>query len=60
MADDRTAEIIRLFGSEVATPDLVAEGLRLVKAFMQINDPVVRDALLVFAERIAKSRAVHR
>jgi hypothetical protein len=55
MADDPSAEIIRLFSS--SRSGQVSEGLRLVRAFMKIQDPVLRDALLAFAERIAKPRA---
>jgi hypothetical protein len=52
MADD-PAEVIQLFKS--ARKDDAAEGLRLVKAFMQIRDPVLRDAIVAFAERMARS-----
>lgn len=56
MTDDRTAEIIHPF--DPGTPgDQAAEGLRLVKAFMRIRDPVLRDALIGFAERIAEAGA---
>jgi hypothetical protein len=59
MPDDQTAEIINLFGP--GTPrDRVTEGLRLVKAFMQIQDPVLRDAIIDFAERIANPGANRR
>jgi hypothetical protein len=35
----------------------VAEGLRLIKAFMQIDDPMLREALVDFAERLADPKA---
>jgi 3-methyladenine DNA glycosylase/8-oxoguanine DNA glycosylase len=49
---DKSAEIIQMFGA--GRSDVVAEGLRLVKAFMQIRDPDLRDSLVAFAERLAK------
>lgn len=56
MADDPTAEIIHLFGPAIPR-DRVTEGLRLIKAFMQIHDPLARVALIDLAERIANPRA---
>jgi len=37
-----------------------SDGLRLVKSFMQIKDPVVRGALIEFAERMAKEAVTNR
>jgi hypothetical protein len=56
MAEDHIAEIVHLF-STAGRRDEVAEGLRLVKAFMQIKDPVLRNALLDLAERVAAAGA---
>jgi hypothetical protein len=53
LADDPGAEIIQLFGA--VRRDQVAEGLRLIKAFMQIQDTSLRDALIDFTERIARA-----
>ena len=36
------------------------DGLRLVKAFMGIEDPVLRGALIEFAERLAKEAVTNR
>jgi len=47
-----TEAIIDLSGLGTAN-NRVAEGLRLVKAFMQIDDPMLREALVDFAERLA-------
>jgi hypothetical protein len=55
MAEEPAAEIIQLFRS--SRSDLVAEGLRLIRAFMQISDPVLRDALVAFAEQMAKPQS---
>lgn len=56
MPDDVSAQIIQLFGSGTPCKD-VAEGLRLIKAFLQIRDPLLRDALVNFVERIAGKAA---
>jgi hypothetical protein len=50
---EQSAEIIHLFQS--AREGDIAQGLRLVKAFVEIRDPGVREAFLAFAERIAAS-----
>jgi hypothetical protein len=50
MAQDG-ADIIQLLRTKEG--DLVAEGLRLIRAFMQIRDPLSRSALIASAERMA-------
>jgi hypothetical protein len=55
MSDEPTAQIIQLFPGR--SRDQIAEGLRLIKAFMLIKDSALRDALLAFAERMAEPPA---
>ena len=52
MPKNAPTEIIDVSGLVTAN-DRIAEGLRLVKAFMQIDDPMLREALVDFAERLA-------
>ncbi len=54
--NDPVEEIINVSGSVTAN-DRIAEGLRLVKAFLQIQDPVLREALVDFAEQLADPKA---
>lgn len=54
--NDPVEEIIDVSGSVTAN-DRIAEGLRLVKAFLQIQDPVLREALVDFAEQLADPKA---
>jgi hypothetical protein len=50
---EQSADIIHLFQS--ARKADVTQGLRLVKAFMEMRDPGLREAFLGVAERIAAS-----
>jgi len=54
MSEHRFEKLPPLHGPDVPPADPVAEGLRLVKAFMQISDPAVRERLLELAERTAR------
>jgi len=56
MPKNAPTEIIDVSGLVTAN-DRIAEGLRLVKAFMQIDDPALREALIDFAERLADPKA---
>ena len=53
-------ELARLLESGLGGSDEARQGLRLIRAFFQIGDPVLRQALIEFAERIATSPAVQR
>lgn len=52
MPADHIDEIAHLFGPENKRNE-VAEGLRLIKAFMRIHDPARRAEIVAFAESIA-------
>ncbi len=56
--NDPTTETIHVFDPGTSD-DRIVEGLRLVKAFMQIHDPLLRVALVDFAERIADPKPKH-
>jgi len=55
MPENYSAEIIYLFRSKPNSQ--VAEGLRLIRAFMQIESQLERDAVIAFAEQLANSRS---
>ncbi len=50
--NDPAEAIIDVSGPLTADPR-IAEGLRLIKAFLQIRDPLLREALVDFAEQLA-------
>lgn len=47
------SELVRLLGFDDNDAATAAEGLRLLRAFVQIKSPTTRLALIEFAERIA-------
>jgi hypothetical protein len=51
------AEIIQMFASQQEHEEAVADGLRLIKAFLSIPDRAARARVLQFAEQIAKGEA---
>ena len=53
-------ELARLLESGLGGSDEARQGLRLIRAFFQIGDPAIRQALIEFAERIAASTAAQR
>lgn len=55
MPENQTAEIIQLFRSKPS--DQAAEGLRLIRAFMQIDDRHLREAIVSFAEQLVSPRS---